>query len=106
METSREYVIILYRFSTGLLTSNQPNILVDTAGHVRIIDCGLAMATRDLDSIRSVPDKHGHGTRWIAPEILNNRGTYSKEADVFSFAMVTIEVRCRLLIGMWRIPFI
>ena len=31
--------------------------------------------------------------RWIAPEILDNRETYSKEADVFSFAGVTIEVR-------------
>ena len=32
---------------------------------------------------------------WTAPEILVNQGTYSKEADVFSFAGVAIEVRCR-----------
>ena len=90
-------MIILDRFATGVLTPNQPNILVDTTDRARITDCGLAMATQDLDSIRSAPDEHGHGTRWIAPEILDSRGTYSKEADVFSFAMVMIEVRC----GSW-----
>lgn len=33
--------------------------------------------------------------QWTAPEILNGQGTYSKETDVFSFAMVAIEVRYR-----------
>jgi hypothetical protein len=68
---------------------------VDTTGRARITDCGLAVVTQNLDPTRSAPDDHGHNTRWIAPEILDNRGTFSKEADVFSFAMVTIEVRCR-----------
>ena len=45
--------------------------------------------------MRGAPDEHGDSTRWIAPEILGNLGTFSKEADVFSFAMVMIEVRCR-----------
>ena len=90
------YVIVLDRFTTGMLTSaDQPNILVDSTGHAMITDCGLAIVTRNLDSIRGAPDEHGHSTRWIAPEILDNRGTFSKEADVFSFAMVMIEVRCR-----------
>jgi len=68
---------------------------VDTSGRARITDFGLAMITQDLDSIRNASDKHDHSARWIAPEILDDRGTYSKEADVFSFAMVTIEVRYR-----------
>jgi len=68
---------------------------VDTSGRARITDFGLAMITQDLDSIRNDSDEHGHSARWIAPEILDDRGTYSKEADVFSFAMVTIEVRYR-----------
>jgi len=59
-----------------------------------ITDCGLTMVTQNLDSIRGAPDEHGHNTRWTAPEILADRGTFSKEADVFSFAMVMIEVRC------------
>ena len=69
-----------------ILIPIQPNILVDTAGRARITGFGLAAVTR-------IPDP-GYGTQWIAPEILDNPGAYSKEGDVFSFAMVTIEVRC------------
>ena len=96
-------MIILDRFTTGILTLNQPNILVDTTGHAMITDCGLAV----LDSIRSTPDENGHSAlRWMAPEILANQGTFSKEADVFSFAMVMIEVRSGFRIDTWRISFI
>ena len=75
-----------------ILTRVQPNILVDDTGHARITDFGLATVTKNLDSIRSLSEDHGHTARWTAPEILNEQGTYSKEADVFSFAMVIIEV--------------
>ena len=68
---------------------------MDADGLARITDFGLAMVTHDLDSIRNGLDEHGQWARWVAPEILDDRGTYSKEADVFSFAMVTIEVSCR-----------
>ena len=77
-----------------VLTSGQSNILVDAAGHARVTDFGLATVTQDLDSIRKGLGEHGHSARWIAPEILSDRGAHSKEADVFSFAMVTIEVSC------------
>ena len=73
--------------------SLQPNILVDGAGRARITDFGLARVTQNLDSVRTASDEHGHTARWTAPEILNEEGTHSKEADVFSFAMVMIEVR-------------
>ena len=72
---------------------NQSNVLVDTTGHARIVDFGLATVTQDLDSIRSASGEHKDNIRWIAPEILDGRGTHSEEADVFSFAMVMIEVR-------------
>ena len=100
MEISEGYAIVLDRFTTGILTPNQPTVLVDTTGRARITDCGLAMVTRNLDSVRSAPDEHGDNTRWAAPEILANRGTFSKEADVFSFAMVLIEVRYRFRIDI------
>ncbi|KAF9644933.1 kinase-like protein [Thelephora ganbajun] len=67
------------------------NVLVDATGHARITDFGLAMVTQDLDLIRNGSVEHGHSARWIAPEILDGRGTYSKETDVFSFAGVAIE---------------
>ena len=67
---------------------------MDATGHARITDFGLAMVTQDLDSIRGFSEaERDHSTRWIAPEILSDHGTYSKEADVFSFAGVAIEVR-------------
>jgi len=106
MEISGGYVIILDHFTTVILTPNQPNILMDTTGRALITDCGLAMVTQNLGSIRSAPDEHGHITRWIAPEILANQGTFSKEADVFSFAMVMIEVCCRFRIDIRRTAFI
>ena len=74
------------------MTRVQPNILVDAAGRARITDFGLATVTQNLDSIRSGTGDHGHTARWTAPEILNEEASYSKEADIFSFAMVAIEV--------------
>ena len=68
---------------------------MDTTGHARITDFGLAMVTQDLNAIRSASGEDTQGTRWIAPEILDSRGSYGKEADVFSFTGVTIEVRRR-----------
>ena len=65
---------------------------MDAAGRARITDFGLATVTQNLDSIRSASGDHGHTARWTAPEILNEEGSYSKEADIFSFAMVAIEV--------------
>ena len=79
--------------SIAVLTPGQSNILVGTTGRARITGFGLAVVTRNLDSIRSASAGGGHGARWIAPEILDDRGTYSEEGDIFSFAMVTIEVR-------------
>ena len=67
---------------------------MDAKGCARITDFGLAVVTQDLDSIQSDSDECGGSARWIAPEILDSRGTHSKEGDIFSFAMVTIEVRC------------
>ena len=66
---------------------------MDDTDHARITDFGLATVTQNLDSIRSPSEDQGHTARWTAPEILKEVGTYSKEADVFSFAMVMIEVR-------------
>lgn len=78
-----------------ILTPGQLNILVDAAGQARITNIGIAMTAQDMNSIGSAPIERGHSTQWIAPEILGGRGTYSKEADIFSFAGVAIEVCCK-----------
>ena len=77
-----------------MLTPKQQSILVDNSGRARIADFGLATVTRRLGSVVSVLDEYQLTARWTAPEILNDQGPYSKEADIFSFAMVTIAVRC------------
>lgn len=77
---------------TSASDTNQSNILVDASGHARITDFTLAATTENPDLARSASSEYGRGVRWTAPEILGSRETYSKEADVFSFGMVTIEV--------------
>ena len=74
-----------------LFTHDQANILVDGSGHARLADFGLAVVTKNLDSIQSAPHQHGHTVRWAAPEVMINR-EHTKEGDMFSFAMVVIEV--------------
>jgi len=67
---------------------------VDATGHARITDFGLSsMVDQGLDSMRSIVDDLGRATRWAAPEVLIGEEEPSKQADVFSFAMVTIEAR-------------
>ena len=68
-----------------LLTHGQSNILVDRSCNTRITDSGLTVVTQSASRQRV------HTVRWTAPEVLKG-GAYSKEADVFSFAMVMIEV--------------
>ena len=63
---------------------------MDEPGSARIVDFGLTTVTHNPDSMRSA-SQHNHTPRWTAPEVLLG-GVYSKEADIFSFAMVVIEV--------------
>jgi len=67
-----------------------PNILVDDSGCARITDFGLARVTQSPDTMWSA-SRRGNTPRWAAPEVLDEK-PHSKEADVYSFAMVMIEV--------------
>ena len=75
-----------------VLTRAKSNVLVDATMRARITDFGPATAAQNLHSIRSASEGHGRAAQWIAPEILSEGRTFSKEADIFSFAMVMIEV--------------
>ena len=76
-------------FRISFIGALQPNILVDGSGCARITDFGLA---RNQEIIYQTTMSNGHTARWTAPEILDGENTVSKEADVFAFAMVMIEV--------------
>lgn len=66
--------------------------MIDKDGRARLTDFGLAYIVRGKSSIRvsQGPDITGM-TTWAAPEILRG-GAATKEGDVFTFAMVAIEV--------------
>ena len=69
------------------------NILIDKDGHARLTDFGLASVIRGEYSIYSPQESTATTTTtWAAPEILGG-GPATKEGDVFTFGMVTVEVR-------------
>jgi len=63
--------------------------MVNANSRARITDFGLA---RDQGAAEEAGATAGGTARWTAPEILQGRGTPSKQADVFSYAMVMVEV--------------
>ena len=65
---------------------------MDNASRPRITDFSQAIVTQCLDYAQVASDDQRYAVRWTAPEILTGEGIYSKEADIFSFAMVMIEV--------------
>ena len=72
------------------------NVLVDVVDnipHARIADFGITIVTKNADSIRPATRQEAHTPRWSAPEVLLEQNP-TKESDVYSFAMVTIEVYC------------
>ena len=73
--------------------TRQATILVDVAGHARITDIGLSIVAQNIGSTQSASAEPGYGMGWVAPEVLDDQKTCSKEADIFSFAGVAIEVR-------------
>ena len=89
------YVVVLDLSSVVILTLNQSNILVNAAGCARLTEIGLSTIMRNMFSNSN---DHHDQPRWTAPEVLvfGDRGSCSKESDVFSFAMVIIEVRTKL----------
>ena len=74
---------------------SKANVLIDKNDHARLTDFGLASINREENSTLSPQDRGAAGTTtWAAPEILEG-GAVSKEGDVFTFAMVTVEVCTR-----------
>ena len=59
----------------------------------RIADLGAAIVTRSLNSTQHAAGQREMTLCWAAPEVLNNENPI-KQSDVFSFALITIQVCC------------
>ncbi|KAF9777373.1 kinase-like domain-containing protein [Thelephora terrestris] len=68
-----------------------PNILIDSTGRACLADFGLASVVRGLTSVL-VTEVQGYSGRWAAPEVLGSGDRNTREADVFAFGMVMVEV--------------
>ena len=75
----------------------QPNILFDHTGVPRLSDFGISSITANADSNNASTPLISFSVRWAAPEILSAPSEDIKRAtrmsDVYSFAMVVVEVR-------------
>ena len=70
------------------------NILVEVVGdvpHARIANFGITTVTKNLDSTGPETRHDFNSPRWSAPEVIYEQDP-SKKSDVYSFAMVIIEV--------------
>jgi serine/threonine protein kinase len=65
---------------------------MDDSGGIRIADFGFSTVTQNLESVENSVDAPGYTLHWTAPETLNGKMP-SQNGDIFSFAMVMIEVR-------------
>lgn len=70
------------------------NILIDKNGHARLTGFELAVITPGNTLTSLLQDPNTNMTTWVAPEILRG-GLVTKEGDIFTFAMVAIEVHTR-----------
>ena len=75
------------------ITITQTNILVDRFGRARIMDFSLTTVHPNQVSNRGVSELRGNNTRWTAPEVSEEIGPLTEKVDVFSFAMLMVEVR-------------
>eukprot|EP00965_Chrysotila_dentata_P134978 4464489-Pleurochrysis_carterae.AAC.1 len=68
-----------------------PNILLEGAGGVKLIDFGLATLMPECSTGGGMLTAEMGTYRWMAPEVVRHE-PYSTSADVYSFAMVLFEL--------------
>ena len=80
------------RLPDNLADVTQMNILVDGSGRARVADFSFAAVDYKQCLTCGVVRVNNIDTRWTGPEILDGKNPLTKEADVFSFAMLVVEV--------------
>jgi hypothetical protein len=78
-----------------ILTHSKANVLIDKDEHARLTGFGQTIVIRGDDPVLSLQDPDPTvATTWAAPE-LSEGGVVTKEGDIFTFAIVAIEVCTR-----------
>ncbi|GBG34827.1 Protein kinase, putative [Hondaea fermentalgiana] len=66
------------------------NVLLDTAGHAKICDLGIAQVTNSNDKVEAV---HHQGTpAYMAPELLRDNEGITNKVDVYSYGLVLWQI--------------
>ncbi|KIY70000.1 hypothetical protein CYLTODRAFT_371735 [Cylindrobasidium torrendii FP15055 ss-10] len=90
-----------YLHSQGVLHGDlkASNVLVNDRRHCLITDFGQSEMRSEAFRISGTPPPHGT-LRWQAPELMTGRSRLTSEADVYAFAVTSIEI-----LGMGRMPW-
>ena len=70
---------------------------MDRTGLARLTDFGFSRVISDLEP--AAPVTEGRAVRWASPEVLNMEPPVTKASDIYSFAMVIVEVCVSTLIS-------
>lgn len=85
------YVVCIPLSASSPADFVQGCILVDHACRARISEFASATIHLNQDSVRTAGAPHTAPVQWTAPEVLEGK-PLTKRADVFSFAMLMVEV--------------
>ena len=101
METSKRCVGA--KCHSNPLTTNlcQSNIVIDATGRACIAGLDLITATSDSESTTYFLEVSA--ARLAAPEVLSGETTITKAADIFSFAMLMVEVWAHDVLAIGRV---
>ena len=83
--------IFFWSLSIGLMAGDQSNVLIDSSGHARLTGFGFASVVCSMDFVLAT-EMQEYTARWTAPEVLESGYKNTREADIFVFGMVVIEV--------------
>ena len=81
--------IFFESFWASSVTFCQLNVLVDHDGHARLTNFEFTSIVRWVNPATSANE---YTAAWAAPEILEGGDGITREADVFAFGMVVVEV--------------
>jgi len=68
------------------------NILINSEGEVKITDFGYSGVLLDGGQVKYQTSSFIGSTHWMAPEVMQQNGSYSYAADIWSFGITALEI--------------